>query len=195
VDGRRLAQSGDFRPLTHCCAARHDSCTVVGELSAGSEAEARSFAETRRTLLEALDRTEQDAHTQSAELIRAAERRAREITIQADQSAALIEEQLTYLTTQLDHVRVRVTAIRSRLVHDLQSAPPPPVSRAASQQQVDPRETPSVEYVSAAAVVAPVPPQVEPGATENDSLPETLRVLRAALESLNGQPTADQAAR
>ena len=61
------------------------------------------------------------------ELIRVAERRAREITIQADQSAALIEEQLTYLTTQLDHVRARVTAIRSRLAHELQANPASPM--------------------------------------------------------------------
>jgi hypothetical protein len=159
----------------------------------GSEAEARSFAETRRTLLDALDRTEQEAHDQAAELIRVAERRAREITIQADQSAALIEEQLTYLTTQLDHVRARVTAIRSRLAHELQGNDRgSPVARAASQPKADPRETPSVEYVSAAAAIAPVPPQLDPvGGDNNDSLPETLRVLRAALESLNGQPTAD----
>jgi hypothetical protein len=120
-------------------------------------------------------------------LIRVAERRAREITIQADQSAALIEEQLTYLTTQLDHVRARVTAIRSRLAHELQGHPSAPVVRVA---------TPPASSVSEAPTpVAPVSPQPDPGATDNDSLPETLRVLRAALESLNGSPANDSGTR
>ena len=128
----------------------------------GSEAEARSFAETRRTLLDALDRTEQEAHDQAAELIRVAERRAREITIKADQSAALIEEQLTYLTTQLDHVRARVTAIRSRLAHELQARPiGAPAVRVASQPRPT-HETPSVEYVSAPALRLP-PASPRPG--------------------------------
>jgi len=153
------------------------------------DAEARSFAETRRTLLEALDRTEQEAHDRAAELVRVAERRAREITIQADQSAALIEEQLTYLTTQLDHVRARVTAIRSRLAHELQANPTPvPVAGGTPRAEVSARPAPApapvAEYVPApAATVAEAP------AADDDSLPETLRVLRAALESLNGQPS------
>lgn len=158
-------------------------------MSTGAEAEARSFAETRRTLLDALDRTEQEAHDQANELIRVAERRAREITIQADQSAALIEEQLTYLSSQLDHVRARVTAIRSRLAHELQGHSIAPVGRVAAH------ETPAVEHVAAPTLVAPVPPPPEPAGPENDSLPETLRVLRAALESLNGQPANDSGAR
>src|ERR1700730_17519520 len=86
-----------------------------------SDADARSFAETRRTLLDALDRTEQEAHDQAAEMIRLAERRAREIIMKADQSAALVEEQVTYMTTQLDHVRARIHDIRSRLAQELQS--------------------------------------------------------------------------
>jgi len=158
-------------------------------LSTGSEAEARSFAETRRTLLDALDRTEQDAHVQAGELIRAAERRAREITIQADQNAALIEEQLTYLTTHLDHVRARVTAIRTRLAHELRSDPTSVVSRGAPKPEPQARPAPAPEYVLTPAPVYTDPaPQRDSAATADDSLPETLRVLRAALESLNGQP-------
>jgi len=116
-----------------------------------------------------------------------AERRAREITIQADQSAALIEEQLTYLTTQLDHVRARVTAIRSRLAHELQSNPTSPVAGTAPRSESDSRPVPAAEYV-----LSPPPDLTSLAprdtAVAEDSLPETLRVLRAALESLNGQP-------
>jgi hypothetical protein len=155
-----------------------------------SEAEARSFAETRRTLLDALDRTEQEAHDQAAELISLAERRAREISIKADQSAALVEEQLAYLSAQLDHVRSRVTDIRTRLAQELQAQADrrTPIPRGASQPRSEPHEAPAAEHIAPASMAAPVAPQVDPGGTENDSLPETLRVLRAALESLNGQP-------
>ena len=153
----------------------------------GSDAEARSFAETRRTLLDALDRTEQEARDQAAELISAAERRAREIIIKADQSAALIEEQLAYLTAQLDHVRSRVTDIRTRLSHELQAEADrrSPISRVAIQ----PDQAPPAAPMSASIVTpAAADPGRAPIADDNDSLPETLRVLRAALESLNGQP-------
>ena len=164
-------------------------------MSTSSDAEARSFAETRRTLLDALDRTEQEAHDQATELVRLAERRAREITVKADQSAALLEEQLTYLTAQLDHVRARVTDIRTRLAHELQGdrTATAPVLRSV----IPPRSEIPSRPVGSAAPIMPAPQdtaQPEIGVSDNDSLPETLRVLRAALESLNGQPTNDRQA-
>jgi hypothetical protein len=157
----------------------------------GSEAEARSFAETRRTLLDALDRTEQEAHDQAAELVSQAERRAREITLKADQNAALLEEQLSYLAAQLEHVRGRVTDIRTRLVQELQAQADrrSPISRVAPQPAAG--HAPAVESVPSALPVSPDPFPHDPGVADNDSLPETLRVLRAALESLNGQPPND----
>jgi hypothetical protein len=156
-------------------------------LSTTSDAEARSFAETRRTLLDALDRTEQEAHDQATELVRLAERRAREITVKADQSAALLEEQLTYLTAQLDHVRARVTDIRTRLAHELQGdRTSTPLSRAA----MPPQPGRQLEPASASPITLATQDAAQSSAAVNDtdSLPETLRVLRAALESLNGQP-------
>jgi hypothetical protein len=164
----------------------------------GSEADARSFAETRRTLLEALDRSEQAAHDQAAELVLVAERRARELTLKADQSAAMIEEQLTYLSAQLDQVRDRVTHIRTRLAHELQASRSSATSNGAVPTAAYVEQSPPpVEYVATIAHAAPAPTPHEPGPSDTDSLPETLRVLRAALESLNGQAaneaSADQA--
>ena len=160
-------------------------------MAIGSEAEARSFAETRRTLLDALDRTEQEAHAQAAELVSAAERRAREISLKADQSAALIEEQLAYLTAQLDHVRGRVIDIRTRLAHEMQAQADrrTPISRVPVQPEPVQAQAPPVSPVPAAISAAP-----DPGSDNNDSLPETLRVLRAALESLNGDASNEPGA-
>jgi hypothetical protein len=158
----------------------------------GTETDAQSFAETRRTLLEALDRSEQAAHDQAAELVLIAEQRAREITIKADQSAALVEEQLVYLTTQLDHVRERVTDIRTRLARELQAKGSSGPSNGAVQadSRVEP-SPPRVEYVATIAHAPQEPSPHEPVVSDTDSLPETLRVLRAALESLNGQAAND----
>jgi len=166
-------------------------------VSIGSEAEARSFAETRRTLLDALDRTEQEAHAQAAEVVGAAARRARDITIKADQSAALVEEQLAYLSAQLDHVRARVTDIRSRLAQELQAEADrrSPISRVATIPEPHPQQAPSAELKSTSTIApATAEPWHAPGADDSDSLPETLRVLRAALESLNGESATDHPA-
>jgi hypothetical protein len=141
--------------------------------------------------LDALDRTEQEAHEQAAELIMLAERRAREISIKADQTAALVEEQLAYLTAQLDHVRGQVADIRTRLAQELQAQADRrvPIGRVnAPPKPSETRETPPAAHVSPPVPLAAVAPQFDPGSADNDSLPETLRVLRAALESLNGQP-------
>ena len=53
--------------------------------------------------------------------MRRGERRAHEIIVESDQCAALIEEQLTYLTDQIEHVRVRLTEIRARLAREARS--------------------------------------------------------------------------
>jgi hypothetical protein len=163
--------------------------------------------------LEALDRTQQEAYDQAAELVRRGERRAHEIIVESDQCAALIEEQLTYLTEQIEHVRVRMTEIRARLARESRSdkniilAPPasqpriasseppaaPPVARVAVDQASAPRDEdaqwrrpPLSDEVSSSI---PGPPQPPADTSGGDSLHDTLRTLRSALESLSSQPT------
>jgi DNA repair exonuclease SbcCD ATPase subunit len=183
-----------------------------------SDADARAFAETRKALLEALDRTQQEAYDQAAELVRRGERRAHEIIVESDQCAALLEEQLTYLTEQIEHVRVRITEIRARLARESQSekniilAPPPtqvrrvpteppvapPVTRvpvdqatAARDEDLQWQRAPVSAEVRSAEVRSSIPqpppqPYLEPSG--GDSLQDTLRTLRSALESLSSQP-------
>jgi hypothetical protein len=194
-----------------------------------SDADARAFADTRKALLEALDRTEQDANDQASEVVRRAERRAHEIIVESDQCAALIEEQLTYLTDQIEHVRLKVSEIRARLAREAKSdknvitaqAPihprppgppqaqpsyptPPPLSPQPSGQPAPPSypaqpqapdedtrwKRPSASPDDAA--FPPDPSQPAPPPAGADSLHETLRTLRSALESLSGQPPGHQ---
>jgi hypothetical protein len=176
-----------------------------------SDADARAFAETRKALLEALDRTQQEAYDQAAELVRRGERRAHEIIVESDQCAALIEEQLTYLTEQIEHVRVRMTEIRARLARESKSekniilAPPPaqprpatpeppaaPVARVPVDQAFAIRDDdaqwrrPSPASAASSSSSGPPTPT---DAADTDSLHETLRTLRSALESLSSQPS------
>jgi hypothetical protein len=178
-----------------------------------SDADARAFAETRKALLEALDRTQQEAYDQAAELVRRGERRAHEIIVESDQCAALLEEQLTYLTEQIEHVRVRITEIRARLARESKSekniilAPPPtqvrgvpteppvapPVTRvpvdqatAARDEDLQWQRAPVSAEVRSSIPQPPPQPYLEPSG--GDSLQDTLRTLRSALESLSSQP-------
>jgi hypothetical protein len=193
-------------------------CTVPppdlqsANVASPSEADARAFAETRKALLEALDRTQQEAYDQAAELVRRGERRAHEIIVESDQCAALIEEQLTYLTEQIEHVRVRMTEIRARLAREsrsdkniilappatqLRQVPSEPATAAPPRVSVDQpavaRDDDSVwrrptPPTGDGASSLPAPPQATTDAAGPDTLHETLRTLRSALESLSTQP-------
>jgi hypothetical protein len=187
-------------------------CTVPppdlqsANVASPSEADARAFAETRKALLEALDRTQQEAYDQAAELVRRGERRAHEIIVESDQCAALIEEQLIYLTEQIEHVRVRMTEIRARLARESKSekniilAPPtiqprpeppatPPLARVPVDQAFAVRDDdahwrrPGPSGDGSSSIPGPPQPPTD------DSLHETLRTLRSALELLGSQPS------
>ncbi len=176
-------------------------------MASPSDPEQRSFAETRRALLDALERFEQEAREREAEIVRRAEQRAREIVDAAEQRVATLDRDLAKLRDEIDTARAALAAIREQPpapepVEPARAEPEagvplqPPVPASMEPPEAQPAELPASEPSAVpgepgpAAPPAPrwAEPQPAPAAepaAASTSPQETLRALRAALEALN----------
>jgi hypothetical protein len=147
-----------------------------------------AFGDTRRSLLDALEHGEQLLREQAAEIVRRAEERARQVTLEAERRAGELEEHLASTQKALSDARAHLAAARERA--SIESSNPTPAPARPSEAAAF---TPAPVPTPVAAVPVWQPEPVQPAAADangsesegsagDESPRDTLRALRAALE-------------
>lgn len=79
-----------------------------------ADPEVDAFAETRRALLDMIERSEAQLRERGTLVLRQAEERARQIMAEADQRAQEVDDQLSSLEREVGDARARLASLRVR---------------------------------------------------------------------------------
>lgn len=89
------------------------------------------FTQIRHALLESIERAEQESRAQADQIVREAEQRARQITVDATRQAGDLERQIAGLHQQMDQASAALAAVRTaaeRLTQTLEASAAPAAS-------------------------------------------------------------------